>query len=153
MRDIHAWLEAYGVSHQNELNILIHKFCVPAITFSILGMLYLIPHDFPYAPYLNPASITCALILAFYAYLSRPLFLGMLLQSALMLGVIIGGHAGLAPHNFELYLGIFIIAWILQFIGHKIEGQKPSFFEDIVFLLIGPLWTLNFFFKKLNIRV
>ena len=49
--------------------------------------------------------------------------------------------------------GIFVVAWILQFIGHKIEGKKPSFFQDLVFLLIGPLWTLSFFYKKLGIKI
>ena len=34
-----------------------------------------------------------------------------------------------------------MIAWIGQFIGHKIEGAKPSFFEDLQFLLIGPAWV------------
>jgi uncharacterized membrane protein YGL010W len=38
-----------------------------------------------------------------------------------------------------------------QFIGHKIEGKKPSFFKDILFLLIGPLWLLSFIYKKVGI--
>lgn len=46
-------------------------------------------------------------------------------------------------HRFVISLGVFVIAWIGQFIGHKIEGKKPSFFEDIFFLLIGPLWVLH----------
>ena len=47
---------------------------------------------------------------------------------------------------------IFVIAWIGQFIGHKIEGKKPSFFEDIQFLLIGPAWLLSFIYNKLGIK-
>ena len=46
----------------------------------------------------------------------------------------------------------FIFAWIGQFIGHKIEGKKPSFFEDIQFLLIGPAWLLSFVYKKMGIK-
>jgi uncharacterized membrane protein YGL010W len=38
---------------------------------------------------------------------------------------------------------IFVLAWIGQFVGHKIEGQKPSFLEDVQFLLIGPLWVVK----------
>lgn len=45
-------------------------------------------------------------------------------------------------------LAIFVIAWIGQFIGHKIEGKKPSFFEDLQFLFIGPLWVFSFVFKS-----
>ena len=52
-----------------------------------------------------------------------------------------------------IFLSIFIIAWIGQFIGHKIEGKKPAFFKDLQFLLIGPLWLLSFIYKKLNIKI
>jgi uncharacterized membrane protein YGL010W len=46
---------------------------------------------------------------------------------------------------------IFAVAWIGQFIGHNIEGKKPSFLKDLQFLLIGPMWLLSFIYKKLNI--
>ena len=55
------------------------------------------------------------------------------------------------PSIWKLSMLIFIFAWIGQFIGHKIEGQKPSFFEDIQFLLIGPAWLLSFIYKKLGV--
>ena len=55
-------------------------------------------------------------------------------------------------HLLYIYLLIFIIAWVGQFIGHKIEGQKPSFFEDIQFLLIGPAWIISFIYKKMGIK-
>ena len=47
---------------------------------------------------------------------------------------------------------IFIISWILQFIGHKIEGKKPSFIKDIQFLLIGPAWLLGYIYRKQGIK-
>ncbi len=49
-------------------------------------------------------------------------------------------------------IAVFIGSWILQFIGHKIEGKKPSFLKDIQFLLIGPAWLMHFIYKKLNIK-
>ena len=49
-------------------------------------------------------------------------------------------------------MAIFVLAWIGQFIGHKIEGEKPSFFEDLQFLLIGPDWLLGAIYQKLGIR-
>ena len=52
-----------------------------------------------------------------------------------------------------LYLLTFIVAWIGQFIGHKIEGKKPAFFKDLQFLLIGPVWLLSFIYNKLNIKL
>ena len=51
-----------------------------------------------------------------------------------------------------LGLAIFIVAWVLQFIGHKIEGKKPSFFKDMLFLLVGPAWLMGVIYKKLGIR-
>ncbi|MCJ8276003.1 MAG: DUF962 domain-containing protein, partial [Bdellovibrionales bacterium] len=44
---------------------------------------------------------------------------------------------------FAIALAVFVLAWVGQFIGHKIEGQKPSFLEDVQFLLIGPLWVIK----------
>ena len=55
-------------------------------------------------------------------------------------------------HLVYIYLLTFIIAWVGQFIGHKIEGQKPSFFEDLQFLLIGPAWLISFIYKKIGIK-
>lgn len=54
--------------------------------------------------------------------------------------------------SWMIYLALFIITWILQFVGHKIEGKKPSFLKDLQFLLIGPIWLLSFILKKLGIR-
>ena len=51
-----------------------------------------------------------------------------------------------------LSIYIFIVAWVGQFIGHKIEGKKPSFFEDLQFLLIGPAWLIGFIYRILNIK-
>ena len=48
-------------------------------------------------------------------------------------------------------LVIFVIGWIGQFIGHAIEGKRPSFMKDIQFLLIGPLWLLGHLYRKLGI--
>ena len=50
-----------------------------------------------------------------------------------------------------LALGVFVVAWIGQFIGHKVEGHRPSFLTDVVFLLIGPLWTLRKLYQRIGI--
>ena len=59
------------------------------------------------------------------------------------------GFAGLG----WLALGVFVVAWIGQFIGHKIEGRRPSFFTDLKYLLVGPLWTLSKLYKALGWKV
>jgi uncharacterized membrane protein YGL010W len=72
----------------------------------------------------------------------------MLLMSALMLAVL----ALMPPMTvLPLSIAIFVVAWIGQFIGHKIEGKKPSFFDDLRFLLIGPLFVLGFLYRRLNV--
>ena len=49
-------------------------------------------------------------------------------------------------------MAIFVAAWIAQFVGHKIEGKKPSFFEDLRFLWVSPLYLLSKPFARLGIR-
>ena len=46
---------------------------------------------------------------------------------------------------------LFVIAWVGQFYGHKIEGKKPSFFDDLQFLLIGPLWVAEPWLRRQGI--
>ena len=52
----------------------------------------------------------------------------------------------------QVSAAIFVVAWIFQFIGHKLEGKKPSFFEDIQYLWVGPLFVLSKLFIKLGVR-
>ena len=51
------------------------------------------------------------------------------------------------------YVALFIFSWIIQFIGHEIEGKKPAFVKDLKFLLIGPAWLLSFIYKRLKIKI
>jgi uncharacterized membrane protein YGL010W len=50
-----------------------------------------------------------------------------------------------------LAIAVFVVAWIAQFVGHKIEGRKPSFLTDLTYLLIGPAWVLAKGLRKLGI--
>jgi uncharacterized membrane protein YGL010W len=105
-------------------------------------------------PVLNWGSIIISLALLFYIRLSIPLFLGFVVIVA---GLIFGNYAvDNALGNNALYhllvsVAIFVGAWIGQFIGHNIEGKKPSFFKDLQFLLIGPAWLLHFLFKSVGL--
>ena len=107
--------------------------------------------DFLLSNFTNWATIALLLVLYYYITLSVPLALGMFLFSAVCLA---------AANLLSLFLPIplwlfsiilFIVAWILQFYGHKIEGKKPSFFKDVQFLLIGPAWLMHFIYKRLGI--
>lgn len=155
MRVIDELLIEYGKSHQNKTNKLIHWIMVPAIFFSIVGLVMSIPLPMKKDLLLNPATIVLAFALLYYFKLSKPLFLGFCIWALFCLF-----------GNFEIYkavgycekglakisLLIFVVAWIFQFIGHKIEGAKPSFLDDLKFLLVGPAWLMHFIYKKIGIK-
>jgi uncharacterized membrane protein YGL010W len=156
MRRIDALLAEYGESHQNETNKAIHWICVPLIFFSVVGLVASIPSEVVQNflganPYANWATVVLVLAIVYYVTLSIPLSLGMMLFSALCLfGVNYIVQLNVAP-LWAVCLGIFVLAWIGQFYGHKVEGKKPSFFKDLQFLLIGPAWLMHFVYKKIGI--
>ncbi|MCI0751933.1 MAG: DUF962 domain-containing protein [Flammeovirgaceae bacterium] len=157
MRRIDALLTEYGASHQNETNKLIHWICVPAIFFSIVGLIASLPSGVVESfmgegnPYANWATVVLVLVTIYYVSLSIPLSIGMVLFGLLCLFLArVLGNLNVAP-LWALSLGIFVVAWIGQFYGHKVEGKKPSFFKDVQFLLIGPAWLMHFVYKKLGI--
>jgi uncharacterized membrane protein YGL010W len=159
-RPVDIYFNKYAESHQNPNNKLIHWICVPLIVFSLLGLVWAIP--FPYIKFLgqyngffNWASFLIAFSVYFYYKLSPVLSYLMLILlfgfSYIIIQLDIWQKAG-GSALWLVCLVIFIISWIGQFIGHKIEGKKPSFLDDFKFLLIGPIWLLHFILKKFSIR-
>ena len=139
-RNIHALLTQYGESHRNPTNELIHFVCVPLIVFSLLGILWSLH------PVLALAAVGAAMW--YYLQLSKPFAVGMLAMSILMLSIL----AAMPPVTvLPLSIAVFVVSWIGQFIGHKIEGKKPSFLDDLRFLLIGPLFVLAVLYRRLRI--
>ncbi|AFL82805.1 putative membrane protein [Belliella baltica DSM 15883] len=154
MRKIDALLHEYGLSHQNQTNKTIHWICVPAIFFSIVGLIFSIPAGIleNFLPFLesfaNWATITLIIILFYYVSISPPLALGMFFFSAICLALANFIYLISPIPLWVISIAIFIAAWIFQFYGHKIEGKKPSFLKDIQFLLIGPAWLMSFIYKR-----
>jgi uncharacterized membrane protein YGL010W len=159
-RPVDVYFDQYAQSHQNATNKLIHWICVPLIVFSILGLVWAIPFPYikflgQYNGYLNWASFLIAFAVYYYYKLSPIL-------SYLMLLILFGFSYGVmdldqwqktgGPALWLICLVIFILSWAGQFIGHKIEGKKPSFLDDLKFLLIGPIWLLHFILKKFGIK-
>ncbi len=154
MKTMQEWLDAYGVSHQNGTNKLIHWICVPTIMFSLIGLLYTIPPLWATRSlFINWGTLMVLLTLLFYIRLSFNIFVGFIFVGGLMvyLNHQLAGAMGISGLVF-FSIALFVIAWIGQFIGHKIEGQKPSFLEDLQFLLIGPAWLMHFVLKKIGIK-
>jgi uncharacterized membrane protein YGL010W len=143
MKNLEALLNEYAESHQNRTNLKIHMVCVPLIEWSLLGLLFLIPHPWPGA--LNWAHLFALAAMIYYLQFGNSrAFFGSLAMAVVYLGIIdwIVHHHSHA-HSAILFFAVFAVAWVGQFIGHHIEGKKPSFFKDLFFLLIGPLWVLE----------
>jgi uncharacterized membrane protein YGL010W len=154
MRHLELWLEAYGESHKNATNKAIHWICVPLIMISIFGILYSLPFFAEKTWYSNWGAIAFVPVLFFYFRLSLRMFFAFVFIALLISWLNEGIYRALEASDTRMliaHISIFIVAWIFQFIGHKIEGKKPSFLEDIQFLLIGPAWLMSFLFKKWNI--
>ena len=139
-RNIDVLLARYAESHRNHTNEIIHFVCIPLIVLSLLGILW--------AVHPVVAIATTLASLYYYTKLSRGFAIGMGVMSAMMLGLL-----SLMPDMtvLPLSIAIFVVAWIGQFVGHKIEGKKPSFLEDLRFLLIGPLFVLSFLYRRMNL--
>jgi uncharacterized membrane protein YGL010W len=153
MRTVQQWLEEYGESHTHPRNELLHILCVPAIVMTVIGFLWSIPVPASVAavsPWLNWATIVVAIAIVYYFSLSPSLGAGATVALGLLLYIV----SLLDTLSWPLWLTslvIFIIAWIGQFIGHAIEGTRPSFFKDLQFLLIGPLWLLSHLYRRLGV--
>ena len=143
--NIQEWNAEYAIYHKNRTNKLIHWVCIPLIMFSLFGLLSILSFQF--------MSVFIVLALLYYLKLSKSLALGMLLISLFFVSIIDLISFTDKQSSIILYSTIFIVAWIGQFLGHKIEGKKPAFFKDLQFLLIGPLWLLSFIYNKLNIEI
>lgn len=141
MDSITPWLDIYAQDHQDPTNKILHKIAVPLILFSVVGLFYALP-----APewFYGIRWSFFVIVLSFFYYrkfsfrLALVMYIVMLAQLsfAIWLNMAIG----------KAFLGviaiIFVAGWILQFIGHAIEGRKPSFLADPRYLLIGPVWVL-----------
>lgn len=154
MKSIQNWLDEYGVSHTHPTNKTIHWICVPLIFFSITGLLYSveIPTDIYNGIRVNLAHIMLFAVTIYYATLSRTLWIGMLLFGLLC----VAACYAIVSSGLPLWLVcvvIFVLAWIGQFYGHKLEGKKPSFLKDLQFLMIGPAWLMSFIYQRLGISL
>ena len=139
-RRVDQLIAHYGESHQNPRNEVIHFIAIALIMLSLVGMLFALH------PFVAYAFVATSMV--YYARLSGVFLVSRVLWSALTVAVVFA----MGPRVPAISVAIFVGAWILQFIGHRIEGKKPSFFEDIQYLRVGPLFVLSKLFGKLGIR-
>lgn len=156
MSSLNALLDEYGESHQNATNKAIHWVCVPIIVWTVVALLWSIPFpgDFRLGPIpVNWATITLVLAQLYYFKLSLSLGIGLLAYNLVMIYLAIFVEANAPWPLWQVALALFVLAWIGQFIGHQVEGKKPSFFKDLQFLLIGPAWLMSFLYRAVGLKL
>jgi len=152
MRSVNEWFGNYSKDHRNPTNRLIHWICVPLILWAVIAALWAIPVP----PSIGRPGLWCGLAMigafAFYWKMSKPIGLAMLLVFIVFGLVTEGLYRWLGPTQLLwTALGVFVVAWIGQFIGHAIEGARPSFFTDLAYLLIGPAWLAGKLMRRMHI--
>jgi uncharacterized membrane protein YGL010W len=139
---IQQLMDEYSISHQNKTNKLIHYFAVPIIFWSVTAILWVIK-----IPYVENLAVVATALSCLY-YISKDIILAIQMITISILCLLL--NSWIESQGLPLLyiaIGLFVIAWIFQFIGHKIEGQKPSFFKDVQFLMIGPAWIVRQLFR------
>ena len=154
IQSVQSWLDEYGESHQNPTNKAIHWICVPLIALSLIGVLWDLPVPAAFAdisPVMNWGMLFMMASVVYYFIMSPRLAVGMVLLM-IVFALVLGWLDRLATPLWQICVAVFVLAWIGQFIGHIAEGKRPSFFKDLQFLMIGPLWLLSFIYQRLGIR-
>lgn len=150
-RPIDRWFAHYSDDHRNDVNQWIHVFAVPAILWSVIALLWCIPVPGTWFRAGLWAALTMFAGWLFYYHASKPLGFGMLAIFIAMSWLTRWIHDSQGTmYLLYLAIGVFVVAWIAQFVGHKIEGRKPSFLTDLTYLLIGPAWVLSKLYRKLG---
>jgi uncharacterized membrane protein YGL010W len=148
-------LAAYSADHQHPFNRLMHSICVPLIFVSLVAMLWSIPLPVTRAAdagWVNFGTLALAGVTLYYLRIAPRLGTGMLL-AALAIVPLVDLAASLPWPLWLTAIAVFVVGWTGQFIGHYVEGRRPSFFRDLRFLLIGPLWVLAKLYAAIGIRI
>lgn len=151
MRSMQDWLDSYSGDHRHPTNQRLHWICVPLIVWSVIALLWTVPVPPAYARPGFWAVAAIVLAFAWYWKLSRGLG-GALLIAFMMLALFteaIYRQLGAVDLRW-LALGVFVLAWVGQFVGHRIEGRRPSFLTDLSYLLIGPAWLMEKLLRRLG---
>ena len=150
-RPIDRWFASYAGDHRNRVNVAIHWVAVPAILWSVVALLWCIPVPGTWFRAGLWAALAMFAAWAFYYRASRPLGFGMLAVLVAMAWGTRWLHDRFGTGNLVwAAVAVFVVAWIAQFIGHKVEGRRPSFLTDLTYQLVGPAWLLSKVYRRLG---
>jgi uncharacterized membrane protein YGL010W len=147
MATLDTWFERYGESHRHPINRALHTVCVPLIAVSLVYLLGAVP-SLPGMPAVSWSACVVGAVLIWYARLSIRHAVGIAAVALVIRGAL-SVHPGLT--TVPVMAGVFVAAWVGQFIGHQIEGRRPSFIDDLRFLLVGPLWVLDGVYRRIGL--
>ena len=149
MRSLEQQITQYAAYHRDRRNIATHFVGVPTIVFSVV--LALVPFGFAG---ISLAVIGIVLASLYYIVLARPLGNAMaaFLLGCYALSTLVRANLGGAGSVLLVALALFVIGWVIQFIGHKYEGMKPAFTDDIMGLIIGPLFIMTEVFFMMGLK-
>lgn len=140
MKTLTDHLAQYAAYHRDPRNLLSHFIGIPMIVLAVAVLLSR-PGLEVFELWLSPVALVALISTLFYLRLD--LRFGLLMGAVLLLCVWVG--AALAQQSTTLWLtaggGLFVLGWIIQFIGHYFEGRKPAFVDDLTGLIIGPLFV------------
>ena len=148
MKTIEEQLARYKSVHLNQKNINTHFVGVPLIFLAVTMMLYLLPFTLTmdnvlnsgFSVQLTSAIIIFAVVALYYFSLHRLLGLGMMFY--ISLNLLVANYLSGFEQAIYIALSLFIVGWVIQFIGHHYEKAKPAFVDDLNQLLIGPLFLM-----------
>jgi len=141
MSKLEQLLSQYASYHLDHKNVLTHFIGIPMIVFSIMCL------TARAGVFISGFEITLALILLissviYYLRLDKSLgFLMLLIYAVAYPFAYKIAQLGMSAW-LMISIGIFIVGWIFQFVGHFYEKKKPAFVDDLVGLAIGPLFVL-----------
>ena len=146
MQSIETLFADYASYHQTAGNKWFHRIGIPMIMLTAIAMLTWVKLATVGTVTLDAAMLLIALSSAYYFVLEWRLATAMIVVSILFYFI-----GGMMPAAFAV--GLFILGWIFQFIGHRVyEHKNPAFFRNFVHLLVGPLWILNDFIPVVKQR-
>jgi uncharacterized membrane protein YGL010W len=141
MKTLTDQLAGYAAYHRDRRNIATHLVGIPVIVFAVVVLLSRPALDALAGVPVTPALLATIAAGAYYLMLDRPLGLAMAVVLAAMLAMAAPLAAASTGAWLGWGLGLFVVGWIVQFVGHWYEGRKPAFLDDVVGLLIGPLFV------------
>ncbi len=133
-------LATYKSVHLNPKNIRTHFIGVPAIIWSLLVLMSFVRFDIAGQFQLSLAMVFAVVVAIYYFILHTRLAIGLML---FIIPVLMSAEYIVSlPNALWIALGVFIVAWAIQFLGHKYEKAKPAFIDDLNQLLIGPFFLM-----------